>query len=195
MDGSGRWWETELVQREDGQWQGNLLQVLDLNRELPVRVTLLAGLPKGQGFDEVVRQTTELGVSRIIPVVAIAPSSTPALISCNAGNASLRKRRNSRNDNGFPHSGTPVVCGAIEAVARQSGYLCVARGEVRSFTNPVTAASEFSSPRYGGDYHRHWLEGVGLLKKCNRLDRLIGNRCPSGGGFCELLRLRLWLWR
>ncbi|MBD0337325.1 MAG: 16S rRNA (uracil(1498)-N(3))-methyltransferase [Cyanobacteria bacterium Co-bin13] len=33
-------------------------------------ITLLAALPKGNGFDEVVRQVTELGVSRIQPVLS-----------------------------------------------------------------------------------------------------------------------------
>ena len=52
----------------DGVW-------LDIAREMPAheekgtRVTLYQGLPKGAKMDEIVRKSTELGVSRVIPVV------------------------------------------------------------------------------------------------------------------------------
>jgi 16S rRNA (uracil1498-N3)-methyltransferase len=38
--------------------------------ELPIAVTLAIALPKGSGFDEVVRQVTELGVSCIVPILS-----------------------------------------------------------------------------------------------------------------------------
>lgn len=131
MDGSGRWWETELVQREDGQWQGNLLQVLDLNRELPVRVTLLAGLPKGQGFDEVVRQTTELGVSRIIPVVSDRTLLNPSPNKLQRWQRIATEAAEQSERQWVPPIQEPLsFAGAIEAVADSRAYLCVARGEV-----------------------------------------------------------------
>ena len=39
--------------------------------ELPVSITLMVALPKGNGFDEVVRCCTELGVTCIAPVFAM----------------------------------------------------------------------------------------------------------------------------
>lgn len=47
-----------------------LLEEVEGETELAVPVTLLAALPKGQGFDQVVYQATELGVSRIIPLIS-----------------------------------------------------------------------------------------------------------------------------
>ena len=49
--------------------------LLDIAREVPIDkdfgtfVTLFQGLPKGAKMDEIVRKSTELGVSRIVPVV------------------------------------------------------------------------------------------------------------------------------
>lgn len=47
-----------------------LLEPQEVKSELPLNVTLVLSLPKGSGFDDVVRQVTELGVSRIVPVVS-----------------------------------------------------------------------------------------------------------------------------
>ncbi len=65
MDGQGKWWLAQL--------EGNLARVLEallVQTELPISITLIVALPKGNGFDEVVRCTTELGVSIITPVIS-----------------------------------------------------------------------------------------------------------------------------
>lgn len=46
-----------------------ILQELEDQTELPVRVTLMQGLPKGDKLDWVVQKTTELGVATIIPLI------------------------------------------------------------------------------------------------------------------------------
>lgn len=71
MDGVGHWWLSQLA--AEGQSAQIVQEVTDQqasNTELPLAVTLVAALPKGNGFDEVVRQVTELGVSRIVPVIS-----------------------------------------------------------------------------------------------------------------------------
>jgi 16S rRNA (uracil1498-N3)-methyltransferase len=47
-----------------------LIEPQAINNELPMEITLVLSLPKGSGFDDVVRQVTELGVTRIVPVVS-----------------------------------------------------------------------------------------------------------------------------
>jgi len=68
LDGKGGAWVARLVKVATDRFQAELLAPLSLATELPVTVTLVAALPKGSGFDEVVRQATELGVSQIVPV-------------------------------------------------------------------------------------------------------------------------------
>ena len=62
---SGEMW---LAQLESNT--AELLELQLVESELPLTVTLVISLPKGSGFDDVVRQVTELGVSRIIPVMS-----------------------------------------------------------------------------------------------------------------------------
>jgi 16S rRNA (uracil1498-N3)-methyltransferase len=71
MNGTGQWWLAELLAvNQDAGQHAKLLEPITITNELPVSVTLTVALPKGSGFDEVVRQTTELGVSCIVPVLS-----------------------------------------------------------------------------------------------------------------------------
>ncbi len=59
--------------------KGQIIQQLNEHTELPITVTLMIALPKGKGFDEVIRSCTELGVNTIIPIISertlLKPSS------------------------------------------------------------------------------------------------------------------------
>jgi len=78
MDGRGHWWSAVLEVRQTGLF-ASIAEEIAANTELPVEVTLMAALPKGNGFDEVVRQAAELGVASIVPVTSdrtlLKPSS------------------------------------------------------------------------------------------------------------------------
>jgi 16S rRNA (uracil1498-N3)-methyltransferase len=70
MDGQGKTWLAQLVKSEAVEFQAETLEEIIHRTELPIAVTLVAALPKGNGFDEVVRQATELGVNWIVPVIS-----------------------------------------------------------------------------------------------------------------------------
>jgi 16S rRNA (uracil1498-N3)-methyltransferase len=70
MDGQGHSWVAELEKPESSQLQAKILETVAVKTELPVVITLALALPKGNGFDEVVRQATELGVASIAPVMS-----------------------------------------------------------------------------------------------------------------------------
>lgn len=65
MDGQGSWLLSEL---EANLTQARIIESLSVQTELPFAVTLMAAMPKSSGFDEVVHQATELGVTAIIPL-------------------------------------------------------------------------------------------------------------------------------
>jgi 16S rRNA (uracil1498-N3)-methyltransferase len=65
MDGMGKWWLAILAGEE-----AEVLEAMVVETELPVAITLLVALPKGNGFDDVVRMSTELGVACIAPVTS-----------------------------------------------------------------------------------------------------------------------------
>lgn len=65
MDGQGGWLLSEL---EANLTQARIIESLNVQTELPFAVTLMTAMPKGSGFEEIVYQATELGVTAIIPV-------------------------------------------------------------------------------------------------------------------------------
>ncbi|HEY9617793.1 MAG TPA: 16S rRNA (uracil(1498)-N(3))-methyltransferase [Microcoleaceae cyanobacterium] len=71
MNGQGQAWIAQLMP-PDGtdSWLAAILEPVTVATELPIAVTLVMALPKGNGFDDVVRQATELGVSCIAPVIS-----------------------------------------------------------------------------------------------------------------------------
>ncbi|NJP12595.1 MAG: 16S rRNA (uracil(1498)-N(3))-methyltransferase, partial [Leptolyngbyaceae cyanobacterium RU_5_1] len=71
MDGQGQSWIASLVHPDPpNQLRAQILESVLTQTELPIAVTLVIALPKGNTFDEVVRQVTELGVSSIAPVIS-----------------------------------------------------------------------------------------------------------------------------
>ncbi|TAE61666.1 MAG: 16S rRNA (uracil(1498)-N(3))-methyltransferase [Nostocales cyanobacterium] len=74
MDGKGKWWLAQLTAEK-----AHILEPLEVKTELPVSITLMMALPKGNGFDDIVRCCTELGVTYILPVLSdrtlLKPSS------------------------------------------------------------------------------------------------------------------------
>ena len=147
MDGSGSCWETELVEGE-GRCYGTVLQVLDLNRELPMSLTLLAGLPKGQGFDEVVRQTTELGVTRVIPVLSDRTLLKPSPNKLQRWQRIAREAAEQSERQWVPRIEGPMsLAEAMAAVGLARTYFCVARGDMPHLLMQVRqdlAASEMA---------------------------------------------------
>lgn len=65
MTGMGETWLAQLT--ETG---AEIQEALTIASELPRSITLLLALPKGNTFDEVVRQVTELGVTQIVPILS-----------------------------------------------------------------------------------------------------------------------------
>lgn len=65
MDEKGQWWLAVLAETT-----AQILEQMQVQTELPVEITLMVALPKGNGFDEVVRACTELGVNCFAPVTS-----------------------------------------------------------------------------------------------------------------------------
>ncbi len=67
INGQGQLWLAELLTTSA---QAQLLQSLTEHTELALPVMLLAAPPKGNYFDQVVRSSTELGVSHVVPLIS-----------------------------------------------------------------------------------------------------------------------------
>nr|WP_277874283.1 16S rRNA (uracil(1498)-N(3))-methyltransferase [Nodosilinea sp. FACHB-131] len=67
LDGQGQQWIATLTAKSDAA----TIAPLPLSASaIQAPITLAIALPKGSGFDDVVRQTTELGVSTLQPVIS-----------------------------------------------------------------------------------------------------------------------------
>jgi 16S rRNA (uracil1498-N3)-methyltransferase len=69
FDGEGGEYECEVARVAKHEAELNLLRRLDDAVESPLRLTLAQALIKGDKFDWVIQKATELGVTRIIPLV------------------------------------------------------------------------------------------------------------------------------
>ena len=69
LDGQGACFLVELVSIEKRSARGHILSRVEAGGELPVPVTLVQGLPKGEKFDWILQKATELGVMRIQPTI------------------------------------------------------------------------------------------------------------------------------
>ncbi|MEG3858510.1 RsmE family RNA methyltransferase [Microcoleus sp. herbarium12] len=131
MDGRGHWWSAILEAQETGFF-ASITEEIAVNRELPVAVTLIAALPKGNGFDEVVRQATELGVASIVPVTSdrtlLKPSAQKVdrwiRIAAEAAEQSERQI--------VPGILEPISFDlAVKECTQKYRFICVARGDNR----------------------------------------------------------------
>lgn len=65
MDGKGQSYLAQLTGKS-----AKILEKFEYSTELPIAVTLIIALPKGNGFDEIIRCCTELGVTTLIPTIS-----------------------------------------------------------------------------------------------------------------------------
>lgn len=69
-DGNGYDYHCVIACREKEQLTAAIQDKRPSAGELPYRVTLFQGLPKGQKMDEIVQKNTELGISDVVPFVS-----------------------------------------------------------------------------------------------------------------------------
>ncbi|MBD1916292.1 16S rRNA (uracil(1498)-N(3))-methyltransferase [Phormidium sp. FACHB-322] len=67
LDGQGQQWIATLTAKSD---VATIAPLALPSSATQISVTLAIALPKGSGFDDVVRQTTELGVSTLQPIIS-----------------------------------------------------------------------------------------------------------------------------
>jgi len=70
FDGRGGEYAAELAPRAGKQVRARVLAHAAVERESPLDITLLQGIARGERMDLIVQKSTELGVTRIVPVTA-----------------------------------------------------------------------------------------------------------------------------
>ncbi|MBD6614567.1 16S rRNA (uracil(1498)-N(3))-methyltransferase [Komarekiella sp. 'clone 1'] len=124
MDGIGKWWLAQL----EGE-QAQVLEPLTVETELPVSITLIAALPKGNGFDEVVRCCTELGVACIAPVLSDRTLLHPSPQKLERWRRIAAEAAEQSERSFVPTILEPVAFSTELSFVNSQRYICVARGD------------------------------------------------------------------
>jgi 16S rRNA (uracil1498-N3)-methyltransferase len=127
LDGQGNAW-LAMLNSEDAQ----ILEPMQTHTELPIVVTLVIALPKGNAFDEVVRQVTELGVAQILPVISDRTLLNPSPQKCDRWRRIAQEAAEQSERQIVPKVFDPVLFTAHLEQFKQlpqpvSGYLCTPR--------------------------------------------------------------------
>ncbi|TAF09360.1 MAG: 16S rRNA (uracil(1498)-N(3))-methyltransferase [Nostocales cyanobacterium] len=125
MDGMGKWWLTQLIET-----QGQILELLQVKTELPVSITLMMALPKGNGFDDVIRCCTELGVTCIAPVLSDRTLLNPSPQKLERWRRIASEAAEQSERAFVPTILEPIaVSTALSECAANHRYICEARGD------------------------------------------------------------------
>lgn len=140
MDGMGKWWLAQLEGEE-----AQILELLSVETELPVSITLMVALPKGNGFDEVVRCCTELGVACIAPVMSDRTLLNPSPQKLERWRRIASEAAEQSERSFVPTILEPVSFDAVlSSFATQQKYICEGRGNYPHLKNCLHNQGEMS---------------------------------------------------
>ena len=139
MDGVGHSWMAEIADKS-----AKIIESVDIYPELPVNITLITSLPKGSGYEQVVRCCTELGVSTFLPVISDRTILKPSVNKVQRWRKIATEAAEQSERQIVPTILPPVAW--AEAIATtehltQDKYICVARGEQPSLWSCLSQRS------------------------------------------------------
>lgn len=143
MDGKG-WWLAVL----NAPSQAERLEPIAAQTELPIAVTLLIALPKS-GMDDIVRQTTELGISQIVPILSQRTVLKPSPQKLDrwqriAQEAAEQSERQLIPEISAPQSWTEAL--SHWNTQHSTCYLCEARGDYPHLLTCLISTKEGAFP-------------------------------------------------
>lgn len=122
-DGQGKEYRCKLTEIADTSVTASIMWRLGGNAELPSRITLFQGLPKGDKLEFIIQKCVELGAVRIVPV-----QTKRTVVKLDAKKEQLRRKR---------------WTAISESAAKQSGRGIVPEiGAVTDFSQALAEAAE-----------------------------------------------------
>ena len=146
LDGAGQSWLTEIVDRS-----ALIIESIEINTELPVSLSLITALPKGSGYEQILRCCTELGVSNFIPVISDRTIVKPKANKVERWRKIVAEAAEQSERQIVPSVLEPIKFSQIieQLQPNQNKYICVARGDIPTLWNslpkqtrsPITVAT------------------------------------------------------
>lgn len=127
MDGAGNSWLAEIVEQS-----AQIIESVENDTELPISLSLLTALPKGNGYEQIIRCCTELGVSNFLPVISDRTILKPSPNKVKRWRKIAAEAAEQSERQVVPTIFEPVKFTlAIEQTkSNQAKYICVARGNM-----------------------------------------------------------------
>jgi len=135
MNGQGEWWLAKLL----GE-QAEIIEPITIKTELPISTTLIIALPKN-GFDEVVRQITELGVTKIIPVISDRTLLKPSPQKIDRWRRIATEAAEQSERQIVPEILEPITFKNSFSLTNGTKYICYARGNTPHLLNYLMPSS------------------------------------------------------
>jgi 16S rRNA (uracil1498-N3)-methyltransferase len=143
LDGVGQAWLAEIVDRG-----AKIIEAVTITTELPISLNLITALPKGSGYEQVIRCCTELGVSNFMPVISDRTLLKPNINKVERWRKIAMEAAEQSERQIVPQILKPVKYSlAVEQISPGQDkykYICVARGDLPSLWNSL---SKSLSPR------------------------------------------------
>lgn len=138
MNGLGQSWMAQLTPQA-----AQLLAPVETDGELTVEITLMAALPKGNGFEEIVRCGTELGVTTFMPVVSDRTLLHPSANKLKRWQRIAQEAAEQCERDRVPALLEPApFMQALQNLEADRRYLCIAREDApHLLTCPCASAS------------------------------------------------------
>lgn len=137
MDGEGSWWLSELA---ENLTQATIIESIDRQTELPLAVTLMVAMPKGNGFEQIISGATELGVTSIIPVKSDRTLLNPSPQKLQRWRKIAQESAEQSERQIVPTIHDPLdFTTSLKQLASQETYryICLARGDIPHLLNSL----------------------------------------------------------
>ncbi|MGF1591451.1 MAG: 16S rRNA (uracil(1498)-N(3))-methyltransferase [Pleurocapsa sp.] len=127
MDGTGNSWLAEIVEQS-----AQIIESVEIDTELPISLSLLTALPKGNGYEQIIRCCTELGVSNFLPVISDRTILKPSQNKVQRWRKIAAEAAEQSERQVVPKLFEPVkFSSALNQIkSNQDKYICVARRNI-----------------------------------------------------------------
>lgn len=127
LDGVGNCWLAEIDNNA-----ARIIEAIEIKTELPVSFSLITALPKGSGYEQILRCCTELGVSNFIPVISDRTILKPKPNKVERWRKIVTEAAEQSERQIVPNIFEPIKFSQAIAGSQvtKNKYICVARGDI-----------------------------------------------------------------
>ncbi|MEL6582168.1 MAG: 16S rRNA (uracil(1498)-N(3))-methyltransferase [Cyanobacteria bacterium J06621_12] len=138
LDGTGNCWLAEINDNA-----AKIVEAVEIKTELPVSLSLITALPKGSGYEQILRCCTELGVSNFIPVISDRTILKPKANKVERWRKIITEAAEQSERQIVPNIFKPAkFIETVQVQTIESKYICVARGDIPTLWDSLSNSTQ-----------------------------------------------------